>query len=100
MSQILEQIRQLVAAGDVQVSTHGDEELAKDQIAIRELLPGVQYAVVVEDYPQYAKGPCVLLLHRLSARFITMVNRLADEETMSSRKHTKLLREGDYLAEV
>jgi hypothetical protein len=29
-----------------------------------------------------------------------MVNRLAYEETMSARKHTKLLREGEYVAEV
>src|SRR5438045_7887854 len=64
MSQTLEQIQQLIGTGDVQVSTHADEELTKDRISLRELLAGVQSAVVVEDYPNYAKGPCVLVLER------------------------------------
>jgi uncharacterized protein DUF4258 len=64
MSQTFEQIRQLIDKGDIQVSTHADEELTKDRISLRELLHGVQSAVVVEDYPNYAKGPCVLVLQR------------------------------------
>ena len=34
-------------------------ELAADGILAREMIDGVQAAVVVEDYPMYAKGPCV-----------------------------------------
>jgi hypothetical protein len=36
-------------------------ELAADGILAREMIDGVQAAVVVEDDPTYAKGPCVLV---------------------------------------
>ena len=62
MSQTLEQVRTLVARGDVRVSDHGYEELAADHVFVRDVIDGLGGAVVVEDYPDYAKGPCVLVL--------------------------------------
>jgi hypothetical protein len=58
----LEQVRALVARGDVRVSLHGYEELATDGIQVRDVIDGLNTAVVVEDYPEYSKGPCVLVL--------------------------------------
>lgn len=62
MSKTLEAIKQLVAAGNVRISEHGYDELAEDRIAVRDLLSGVARAILVEDYPSYAKGPAVLVL--------------------------------------
>ena len=62
MSKTLEQIRALVARGDVRVSLHGYEELAADRVQVRDVIDGLNTAVVVEDYPDYLKGPCVLVL--------------------------------------
>ena len=62
MSETLEQIRALVARGDVRVSLHGYEELAADYITARDIVDGLDTAVVIEDYPTYPKGPCVLVL--------------------------------------
>ena len=64
MSKTLEQVRELVAQRDVLVSVHGYEELAADNIHVRDVIEGLATAVLVEDYPNYAKGPCVLVLQR------------------------------------
>lgn len=64
MSQFLEQVRALIRAGDVRISEHGYDELADDGLTVREVLAGIDEAVVVEKYPNYPKGPCVLLLQK------------------------------------
>ena len=62
MSQFVERIRKLVQSGDVRISEHGYDELAEDDLTVREILAEIQEAIVVEEYPNYPKGPCVLLL--------------------------------------
>ena len=64
MSQTLGLIQELAAAKLVRVSEHGLAELSDDEIAISEVVAGVLEAVVVEDYPAYFKGPCVLCLQQ------------------------------------
>lgn len=64
MSRTFEQVRTLVGRRDVRISDHGYDELAAEGILVREVLAGVEGAQVLEDYPSYPKGPCVLVLQR------------------------------------
>ena len=64
MDQFLEKITQLASAGKLIVSTHADEEMANDEIDIDDVLDGLANAIVVESYPDYHKGPCLLALIR------------------------------------
>ncbi|MDA2936796.1 DUF4258 domain-containing protein [Acidobacteria bacterium AH-259-A15] len=64
MSKTFEQIRDLLGHGEVRISDHGYKELADDQIFVRDIMADVSNAVVVEDYPDYPKGPCALVLQK------------------------------------
>jgi hypothetical protein len=58
----LDRIRSLVRVGQVRVSEHGYEELSQDGIQVKEVLDGVAGAIGLEDYPEFPKGPSVLVL--------------------------------------
>jgi hypothetical protein len=65
MGTLLAGIQALVAVGSVRVSAHGFEELASDDIFLSDVLDGLPAAIVVEEYPDYHKGPCVLVAQAL-----------------------------------
>jgi hypothetical protein len=64
VSTTFEIIKRLVARREVRVSEHGYDELAQDNILVTEVVSGVIDGQLVEDYAQYPKGPCVLVLQR------------------------------------
>lgn len=64
MSETLQTIRSLVSRGSVRISDHGYNELSADDLTAREVVDGLTTAELVEDYPDYHRGPCVLVLQR------------------------------------
>lgn len=64
MSETFEKICLLIQEGSVCISEHGYDELAAEGLSAREAVAGINDGVVVEDYPDYPKGPCVLLLQK------------------------------------
>ena len=61
MPETLHHVQELVLAGEVAISEHGYDELAADGISVREIIEGVQDSFLIEEYPSYGKGPCVLV---------------------------------------
>jgi len=64
LSATLTKILVLVGERAVRISDHAYEELRNDDIDFEDVIAGLASAQVVEDYPDYALGPCVLLLQK------------------------------------
>jgi hypothetical protein len=66
METLLTTIQRLVMESKVRVSVHGFEQLAEDDISFATLLDSLATVTIVEEYQDYHKGPCILVLHELS----------------------------------
>lgn len=64
MSKTFERVLQLIQSGDVKISEHGYDEMAADDLLARDIMAHVTEGIVVEEYPTYPKGPCVLVLQK------------------------------------
>jgi hypothetical protein len=62
MSPILQQIRSLVGRSKVRISMHAYDELVADELTIREVLTRLGDTEEIEEYPDFPRGPCVLVL--------------------------------------
>jgi len=62
MKDLGDRIKKLVGEGRSRVSDHGLRELLEDGIKLLDIVESMPVAFVVEAYPDYHKGPSVLLL--------------------------------------
>jgi len=51
-------------AKESRISDHGYDEMAEDGILARDIISSFPNAVLVEEYPDYPKGPCILVLEK------------------------------------
>ncbi|MBU0897452.1 MAG: DUF4258 domain-containing protein [Candidatus Omnitrophica bacterium] len=64
MSKTFERIKELVKRQEIKISDHGYDEIAEDDIFIKDIIADVNNGIIVEDYPEYPKGPCVLVVEK------------------------------------
>ena len=67
MHDFLDTVKELIISGNLRISEHGYDELSEDNLSARELVSGISEAEIVEEYPDFPKGPCILVLQRSSA---------------------------------
>ncbi|MBF0540145.1 MAG: DUF4258 domain-containing protein [Nitrospirae bacterium] len=64
MNEIFEKILKLISLGEIIISDHGYDELAEDGILVMDVMNNVTNGKVIEQYPDYHKGQCVLVLQK------------------------------------
>jgi hypothetical protein len=64
MSETFKRVQYLVKAGTIRISEHGYDQLVADDIFVHDVIDSVVDGKIVEDYPDFPKGPCVLVLQR------------------------------------
>ncbi|MCF6243666.1 MAG: DUF4258 domain-containing protein [Sulfurovum sp.] len=64
VSSTFEKVKSLIEKSDVLISSHGYDELAEDGILVKEIIHSINQAIVLEDYPDFGKGPCCLVLQQ------------------------------------
>jgi len=73
-SMTFEAIKKLITDKKIVISSHGYDELVEDHILVKDVLYDIAHAVVIEDYPDFGKGPCCLVLQKdLKDNFIHVV---------------------------
>ena len=64
MSDTFRRIIDLVRNGEVRISEHGYDEIAEEGLFVRDIVSDMSNGRLVEDYPDFPKGPCVLVLQK------------------------------------
>lgn len=62
MESFHDKVRRLVSERKVRISEHGYDELADDGLTARGVVESVDKSILIEEYPDFAKGPCALFL--------------------------------------
>jgi len=62
VSKTFKKVIELIDKGEIRISNHGYDELAEDGLLVKDVMIGIKEGKVVEDYPNYPKGPSVLVL--------------------------------------
>ncbi len=64
MNDTFKKILELIEKGEIKISNHGYDELAEDGILVKDVMSCMEGGKVVEDYPDYPKGSCILVLQK------------------------------------
>lgn len=58
---ILDRIREQIVKRQISFTLHAQQEMTNDRVTISELLGMLQKCTIIENYPDYRRGPCCLV---------------------------------------
>jgi len=58
---IKNRIREQVVKRQISFTLHAQQEMTNDKVKVAELLGMLQECTMIEDYPDYRRGPCCLV---------------------------------------
>ena len=64
MSNTFDRIKELVSKKEIKISAHGYDEMAEDNIFVKDVIADVFNGIIIENYDKYPKGRCVLVLEK------------------------------------
>ena len=67
MQALISTIQGLVRSGNLLISDHGFDELTNDGISVRDVVSGLGTAILIREYPDFQKGPRILVLENDTA---------------------------------
>ncbi len=62
MSTMFDRVRDLIRRDEWRASDHAAQRLIDNDIIAADLLDAIDNSEVIEDYPDYHAGPCILVL--------------------------------------
>jgi hypothetical protein len=73
VSTIFNKILSLIEKEEILISDHGYDELAEDNIFIRDIMENVNTAIVIEEYPDYPKGLVYYYCKKMSNKNLSIL---------------------------
>ena len=70
--EIKKRLRTQAETGQIRVSLHGHEEMVEEEITYEEICDVLCRGDVLENYPEYQRGPCCLMCGQTSANDFCM----------------------------
>ena len=66
MNKTFARILKLIEGNDLKISAQGYDELAEDNILVKDILVNVKNAILLEEYPNYIKDLACLFYKKIS----------------------------------
>jgi len=80
MGNTFDRIKELVSKKEIKISAHGYDEMAEDNIFVKDVIADVFNGIIIENYDKYPKGRVCLFLKKIETTSRYMLYGVFPEE--------------------